>query len=478
MFSQHDLMILRPELALVAYSCVVLLIDLYIPKGKKVITYFLAQFSVLLTLYWVSQSYNTGLGEAFSGQFIADNLSQSLKAIILLLTFFILLYSRRLCKEIDIPRGEFHLLVLLSCLGMMCLVSAKSLLILYLGLELMALPLYVLVSIHRENSLSVEAGMKYFVMGALASGFLLYGMSYLYGLTGTLLLNEISEAVKVMPENEVGLALLAMIFILAGLGFKFGLVPFHMWVPDVYQGAPVNVTLFISSAPKVAAFGMAFRLMHDMLGPLSDSWVQICLVLATLSLFLGNFVALRQNSIKRMLAYSTIAHVGFFFLGLSSAPVSGYSPALYYIVVYAITSAAAFGILVLLSHGSVVVDNINDLKGLSRRSPWLAFLMLLVTFSLAGVPPLVGFYAKLTIIQSLLNAQLIWAAVVAMAFSIVGAFYYLRIVRVMYFDEPELLTPVISGFDMRVVLSLHGIAILLLGLIPAPLFVYCQQALS
>jgi NADH-quinone oxidoreductase subunit N len=475
MFVLQDLNLLKPELCLLGFSCILLIADLYLPQRRKVFIYLISQVAIITTACLVFQSFDF-LGNAFDGQYAVDALAQTLKLIILGLVFIVFLYGRSYAKNLNLPVGEYHLLILFSSIGMMCLVSAKSLLLIYLGLELMALPLYVLIAVNRDDRFSVEASMKYFIMGALASGFLLYGMSFLYGITGSIQIDEISKSLTALQGGEVSIALFAMVFILAGLAFKFGLVPFHMWVPDVYQGSPLNITMFISSAPKIAAFGMAYRLLNDLYMPLSDNWSQLCLVLAIASLAIGNIVAIAQTSIRRLLAYSTIAHVGYLFLALLAAPKAGFAAALYYVVVYSITSVGAFGVIILMSYKGQHIDSLDDFKGLGKRSPWLAFLMLLIVFSLAGVPPTVGFFAKLAIIQALLDVNMTWVAIMAMAFSIIGIFYYLKIVRLMYFDSSENKAPVLGGYDLRLVLSLHGISILLLGVIPAPLFLFCQQA--
>lgn len=471
----NELRVILPEIILLSAASLVLLIDLYLPKQARIITHLLSQFSLILTAvacFYLPAAENL---TAFNGQFIADPISNGLKLSMLVLMFLVLLYSRSYTRARDIAFGEFHILALFSTLGMMILVSAKSLLMIYLGLELLSLPLYALVALQRDSQAACEAGMKYFVMGALASGMLLYGISLFYGLAGSIQLSEIANFSHAVQGDNRTIALMAMVFIIAGLAFKLGAAPFHMWIPDVYQGAPTNVTLLVGTAPKVAAFGMAYRLLNDMMPAFNATWGQFFIVMAILSLAIGNIVAIAQTNVKRLLAYSTISHVGFLFLGLLAAPQIGYAPALYYILIYALVTACAFGILLFLSYQTFEAQTFEDLKGLGSRSPWLAFMMLLVAFSLAGVPPTAGFYAKFLILNSLVDINLTWLAAVAVVFSIIGAFYYLKLVRAIYFESPEVPYAVGGKTDFKILLSLNGLAILLLGIFPAPLFTFCQH---
>ncbi|MBI2791230.1 MAG: NADH-quinone oxidoreductase subunit NuoN [Gammaproteobacteria bacterium] len=473
----EDLLVILPEIVLASMACICLVIDLYVSSKTRYITYLFSQAALVVTaiLCVIPQPLKM---TAFSEQFIADPFAQVLKVFILILMIFVLLYSRSYIRDRKIAYGEFHVLALFSTLGMMFLVSAKSLLMIYLGLELLTLPLYALVAFQKDSAMAVEASIKYFIMGALASGMLLYGISLLYGLSGSIALNEIAAFVQTAENGTLSVALFALVFIIVGLAFKFGAVPFHMWIPDIYQGAPTNITLLIGTTPKIAAFGMAYRLFHDMMPSFATQWSQIFIVIALLSIALGNIAAVIQTNIKRLLAYSTIAHVGFIFLALLVAPQVGYAPAMYYVVVYALVAACAFGVLLLLSHQGFEAEKLSDLKGLASRSPFLAFLMLLVAFSLTGVPPTVGFYAKFVVLSALVNAGLTWLAAVVVIFSIIGAYYYLKIVRMMYFDAPEVPYPVHGAADMRIALSVNGLAILALGIFPAPLFVICQRVLS
>lgn len=465
-----DLLVICPEITLLILSCTTLIVDLWV--RARWMSYLLSQASILITLgvcYFFQEK-----ASAFGQQLIVDPFSQGLKIFILGLMFFIFLYSRHYVTQRKIPRGEFYLLALFSTLGMMVLVSANSLLMIYLGLELLSLPLYALVALHKKSD-SAEAAMKYFMMGALASGILLYGISLLYGVTGGIQLDQINTFVQTASSTQWHIALLGLIFVLCGVAFKLGAVPFHMWIPDVYQGAPTNITLLISSAPKIAAFGMSYRLLHDAFANFAPQWSQFLVVLAVLSLALGNVAAIVQTNVKRLLAYSAIGQIGFLLLGLLVAPQMGYTAATYYILIYTIVVLGAFGILLLLSQHGFEAQTFEDLKGLAQCNPWLAFIMLLVAFSLAGVPPTVGFYAKFMILKGLVQSGLPELAAIAVIFSVIGAFYYLKIVKAMYFEAPSISHSVGGPLDFRVALSLNGLAILGLGIFPAPFFMFCQQ---
>jgi NADH-quinone oxidoreductase subunit N len=382
--------------------------------------------------------------------------------------------------------GEFYVLVLFALLGQMVMISAGNFLTIYLGLELMSLALYALVAIRRDHAQSTEAAMKYFVLGALASGFMLYGMSMLYGATGNLDLRNIADAVNSGQIDYLPLTF-GVVFLVAGLAFKLGAVPFHMWVPDVYQGSPTAVTLVLAAAPKLAAFAITLRMLVVGLGDLTADWQPMLLILAFLSLAIGNLTAIMQTNFKRMLAYSTISHMGFILLGLASGSLDGdkqfdtesYGSALFYMLTYVLTTLATFGLIMLMAREGHECEEISDLKGLNRRSPWMAALLLLLMCSLAGLPPLVGFDAKLLILQTLLKSDRLWLAVVAVLFSLIGAFYYLRVIKVMYFDEPEVATPALGTvwWVPRSLIIINGLAVLALGLMPNGLLVLCLQAM-
>jgi len=359
----------------------------------------------------------------------------------------------------------------------MVMISANSFLLLYLGLELQSLSLYAMVALHRQSSTAVEASMKYFVLGALASGLLLYGLSMIYGATGTLDINQAASAVFDGRANKL-ILVFGLVFVVSAIAFKLGAVPYHMWIPDVYEGAPTAVTLFIGTAPKLAAFAFTIRLLVGSLSALAFDWQGMLIILALLSMIVGNVIAIAQTNIKRMLAYSTIANMGFMLMGFLAANVNGYSAAMFYVVTYVLTTLAGFGMVMLLSREGFEADRLDDFKGLNQRSPWYAFMMLLVMFSLAGVPPTVGFYAKLSVIEAAIDVGLVWLAVVAVMASLVGAFYYVRIVKLMYFDDALDKAPLDARRDTRVLLSVNGLALLLFGVLPQPLMGLCVVALT
>ena len=374
-------------------------------------------------------------------------------------------------------QGEVSVLMLFATLGMMLLVSAGSLVMVYVGLEMLALCSYALVALDRDSPLASEAGIKYFVLGALASGLLLYGLSLVYGSTGTLDLTEISAAAQASGASTM--LVTGVAFMVAGIAFKFGAAPFHMWLPDVYHGAPTPITLFIGSAPKLATFGMTYRLLEVGLGPLDDHWRLMLAGLAVLSLAFGNLGALVQTNFKRMLAYSTISHVGFLFLGFAGGGVDGFAAAMFYAISYAIMAAAAFGAIVVMSSRGFEADRIDDYKGLNARSPWLAGMILITMVSLAGVPPFLGFWAKLAVLQAAIEGDMLWLAIVGIVFAVVGAYYYLYVVKAMYFDEPQGTMPAPSGNrPMRIVFGVNAVALLALGLAWSPIMAWCQRAFA
>ena len=400
-----------------------------------------------------------------------------LKTGVFLVTIGAFVYARSFHATKGPLRGEYYVLGLFAVLGMMVMISAHSLLTIYLGLELLSLSLYAMVAFDRDSSPASEAAMKYFVLGALASGMLLYGMSMLYGATGSLDLAEIAAALSGSGENSM-ILIFGLCFIVVGLAFKFGAVPFHMWVPDVYDGAPTAVTLFIGSAPKMAAFAMAMRLLVESMGSLSGDGQAMLVILSVVSLALGNVIAIAQTSIKRMLAYSTISHVGFLLLGLLAGTAEGYSAAMFYAITYALMAIGGFGMIILISRAGYEADQLDDFKGLNDRSPWFAFMMLILMFSMAGVPPTVGFYAKLSVLQAVIQVDMVWLALVAVFFSIIGAFYYIRLVKLMYFDKPVSAEPLAVRTDMQMAISLNGLLVLGLGLFPGGLLALCTSVLS
>ena len=481
-FSLHDLILLLPEDFLLGSTCVILLVDLFVHQKQRAVTHWLSLLALIGTICLILVD-NDPARTAFSGAFIHDGIAAVLKVFILAITATVLVYSRGYMRDRKLLIGEFYLLCLFATLGMMLLVSAGSLVMVYLGLELFALATYALVAIHRDSGRASEAAMKYFVLGALASGMLLFGMSMIYGATGTLDLVQIHQAVATSvaaggnPHQQVLLAF-GMVFLVVGIGFKFGVVPFHMWLPDVYEGAPTPVTTFIATAPKLAAFGMAYRLLDAGLGGLHPDWGVMLAVLAALSLILGNVVAIVQTNIKRMLAYSTISHVGFLLLGLANGTPTGFAAATFYAIAYAIMTLVAFGVILLLARAGFEAEEINDFKGLNQRSPWYAFIMALSMFSLAGVPPLFGFFSKLLVLKAAIDAGMMWLAIIAIVFAVVGCYYYLRVVKVMYFDAPvdKAALELPKDLPLRWLLSINGIALIVLGVMWGPLISWCYRA--
>jgi NADH-quinone oxidoreductase subunit N len=465
------------EITLAIGICIVLLADLFISDRWRDLT-FVISMAVLVATAWAAGSVGvTGAEITFDGSFIVDPLARVLKLVAVVTVALVFLYSRQYLKDRGVYKGEYYLLGLFALLGIQVMISAYSMLTMYLGLEILSLSLYALVAFDRESPVAAEAAIKYFVLGAIASGCLLYGISIVYGVTGSLLLPEINSALLGVGPDQVAV-LVGLAFILVGIAFKFGAVPFHMWLPDVYQGAPTCVTLFIGTAPKLAAIALAIRVLVEGLGPLAGSWEAMLTILAVLSLGIGNVVAIAQSNIKRMLAYSTIGHVGFIFLGLLTGTSAGLEAALYYTIVYVIMAAAAFGMLILMSRRGYDVELLDDFKGLNRRSPWFAAMMMLVMVSMLGLPPLAGFYAKWWVLAAVLNAGHLWLAIVAVVFSVIGAFYYLRIVKLMYFDEPEDFLELTAPFDLRLFLSANAILILVLGLFPDRLIAVCAQVFA
>lgn len=477
-----------PEIFLLGMTALILLVDVYLPARMRHVTYVLSQLALLgsaVLTVMVVQATGGETSYTFGNMFVGDLMGHVLKLVIYLVVSACFVYSRAYLADRDLLHGEFFVLALFSTLGMMVLISANHLLVLYLGLELMALSLYAMVAMNRDSPRSTEAAIKYFVLGALASGLLLYGMSMLYGATGTLDLRGIARVIEAGDANRMVLVF-GLVFIVAGLAFELVLSPFHMWAPDVYDGAPNAMTLFVGTAPKIAGFAIAMRLLVDGLLPLAFDWQHMLVILAVLSLAVGNIAAIAQTNIKRMLAYSAISHMGFVLLGLLSGVVDGntfgasdaYSGAMFYAVIYVLMSLGSFGMVLMLSRAGFEAENLSDFKGLNKRSPWYAFMMLLLMFSMAGIPPTVGFYAKLAVLQPLIAAGYVWLAVVAVIFSLIGAFYYIRVVKLMYFDEPEDTHPLEPGFDMRVLMSANGLSMLALGILPGPLMALCVYAIQ
>jgi NADH-quinone oxidoreductase subunit N len=480
-----NLMAALPEIVLLVTACIVLLGDVVSSRGRPVLEVDrMALLAIAAPVLALIAQLGTPTQYAFDGMYVSDALARLLKLCACVAVAVSLLYARDYTRAREMYRGEFFALALFALLGQMVMISANNLLVVYLGLELMSLSLYALAALRRDAPLASEAAIKYFVLGALASGFLLYGMSMLYGGTGSLDLPDIAKALASMQTNRTVLVF-GVVFIVAGIAFKFGAVPFHMWVPDVYQGTPTAATLLIAGAPKLAAFAMAFRLLVEGLIGVATDWQQMLVVLAVASLVVGNLVAIAQTNFKRMLAYSTIAQVGFVLLGLLSGVsdagpeglADAYSASLFYVVTYVLTTLGTFGLIQLMARQGFEAEDIDDLRGLNRRSPWLAFVALILMFSLAGIPPTVGFYAKLAVLQAAVNAGQVWLAVLAVMASLVGAYYYLRVVKVMYFDEAVDTVPIEPAAGPRATLAVNGALVLLLGIVPGPLMNACLEAI-
>jgi NADH-quinone oxidoreductase subunit N len=465
------------EIFLLVMACVILIADLFVVDQQKTVTYLLVQFTLLgLTLITVS-THQPGVVHIFNNMFVDDLMSDVLKMLTYLTVSVILVYSRTYLLARGLFTGEFMVLTLFSLLGMMVMISASHFLSMYIGLEIMSLSLYAMVALQRDSATATEAAMKYFILGALASGLLLYGMSMLYGATGTLDIAAVSHKIIHSVENP-SLLVFGLVFIVAGLAFKLGAVPFHMWVPDVYQGAPTTMVMLIGSAPKFAAFAFVMRMLVEGLQPLMQHWSGMLMILAVLSMALGNISAIAQINIKRMLAYSSIAHVGFFLLGVLSGGLEGYSAAMFYIVIYVVMSLGALGMILMLSREGYEADTLDAFKGLNQRSPWLAFMMLLLMFSMAGVPPTAGFYAKFSVLEAIVNTGHIELAIVAVMLSLIGAFYYLRIVKLMYFDAPESQETIRMQTDTGLLMTFNGLAVLAIGVMPGWLMTVCAVSVQ
>ena len=475
-FAAPNLMPALPEMFLLAMVSIILIADLFVSDERRFITYVLTQLTVLgcaaLTVFTATSAPTF----TFSGMFVHDAMADGLKMLTYVAVGVVLVYSREYITTRGLFKGEFFSLVLFAMMGMMVMISASHFLTLYLGLELLSLSLYALVALQRDSARATEAAMKYFILGALASGLLLYGMSMVYGATGSLDIARVAGAIQSGVPNKT-LLQFGLVFIVAGLAFKLGAAPFHMWIPDVYHGAPTAVTLFIGSAQEFATFAFFMRLLVTGLQGLSGDWQQMLIVLSIASLAIGNITAIAQTNLKRMLAYSTISHMGYLLLGILAGTPNGYGSAMFYMAVYVLMSLGTFGMILLLSRAGFEAENLDDFKGLNKRSPWYAFIMLVLMFSMAGIPPTAGFMAKLSVFQAVLELDMAWLVVVAVLFSLIGAFYYLRIVKLMYFDEPVDESPIAPQADMRLVIGANGLAILALGILPNSLLVLCVGAI-
>jgi len=482
-FESLNLLAALPEIALLVGVCVVLLVDVLVPARRRPPSPVLALLAIVAPFVVTLWQVGSPTQYAFSNMYVADGLSHLLKLCAYVTVGATLVYGGQYVRDRGLDRGEFHALALFSLLGQMVMISANNLLIVYLGLELLSLSLYALVAMRRDSVLPGEAAIKYFVLGALASGFLLYGMSMIYGAAGTLEHGRIAAAFTGGQLNRTVFTF-GVVFVVAGLAFKLGAVPFHMWLPDVYHGSPTSATLLVAAAPKLAAFAIAFRLLVEALIGVAADWQQMLMVLSVASLALGNIAAIAQTNFKRMLAYSTMSHIGFVLLGLLAGVVDGdmatanyaYGSALFYMITYVLTTLGAFGLVLLLARSGFEADEIDDLKGLNQRRPWMALAMLIMMFSFAGIPPFVGFYAKLAVLKAVIDVGHVWLAVVAVLFSLIGAFYYLRVVKVMYFDPPADQAPIARADGAHATMAVNGALVLWLGIIPGPLMAACIEA--
>jgi NADH-quinone oxidoreductase subunit N len=481
---------LYAEIFLTVASCAILLIDMFLKEGKRNITYVLTLLTLVGCAVITYADFNAGTTTyTFFNMFVSDPMANLLKLFTYLAVGITLVYSRQYSGDRGMMSGnmggEIYVLALFTMLGQMVMISGNNMLPIYLGLELMSLALYALVAMRRDHAISTEAAMKYFILGSLASGFLLYGMSMIYGATGTLDITTIARLVSAGAANDTILKF-GLVFVVAGLAFKLGAVPFHMWVPDVYQGAPTGVTLLLGAAPKLASFAIMIRILVEGLLPLAFNWQQMLLALAVLSLAVGNLTAISQTNIKRMLAYSTIAQLGFVLLGMMAGFTNGsaanaapaYSAAMYYTITYVLTTLGSFGLVMMLARSGFEAEEIADFKGLAKRSPWFALVMTVLMFSLAGVPPMMGFMAKWAVLQAVVSTGQYWLAIVAVLFSLIGAFYYLRVVKTIWFDDAVDVSPISAPMDMRVALSLNGILVVLLGVMPGSLLAACLSAMT
>ncbi|GGP23301.1 NADH-quinone oxidoreductase subunit NuoN [Silvimonas iriomotensis] len=466
-----------PEIFLLVAVSVILLIDLFVTDAKRHITYLLTLVSLAITACLTVNGLAQPVQLAFSGMFVADPIAGVAKLGMVLGVALVLIYGRTYAEARGIYKGELFSLTLFALLGMMVMSSALNFVTLYVGLELLSLSLYALVALRRDNVHATEAAMKYFILGALASGMLLYGMSMVYGATHSLDILTIAQRVMNGEVNHL-LIVFGIVFIVVGIGFKLGAVPFHMWVPDVYEGSPTLIAQLIGSAPKIAAFAFVIRILAQGLEAYVQDWRGMLVVMAILSLAIGNLTAIAQTNIKRMFAYSTISHMGFLLLGVLVGTPVGYAAAFFYAVTYMLTTAAGFGVVMLLSREGFEADRIDDFKGLNQRSPWFAAMMLLVMFSMAGIPVFVGFFAKLAVLEAVVNLGLTWLAIYSVLMSVIGAFYYLRVVKVMYFDEAEDKSPIVAGLDSRVVLSVNCLLLLVIGLMPDRLLYVISAAVA
>ena len=476
-FIQSDISLILPEVFVLSMAMIVLMTDLFIKPSSRWIIFALSQLTLLGGAYLTSQHFNHETQFAFSNMFVRDGLADLLKMMSYMGTSLIFFYSRSYMKDRDLYRGEYFSLVLFALLGMMIMISSHNMLLVYMGLELLSLCLYSLTALDRDNQKATESAIKYFVLGALASGLLLYGMSMIYGATSSLDLSVIAASLLNHPMDHA-ILVLGLVFVVAGLAFKLGAVPFQMWVPDVYEGSPSSIAMLISSVPKLAAFAITLRLLGDGLQSMMVDWKQMMLVMAILSVGIGNITAIAQTNIKRMYAYSTISHIGFILFGLMSGSLNGYASSLFYVVSYMFMTLVSFAVLMMMSSKNFDCQTLEDFKGLNKRNPWYAFLMLITMLSMAGIPPTIGFYAKFMVLQAAFDAGFAGFVVYAVLMALVGMFYYIRIVKLMYFDEPKLKHNIEVPIDMQWILSTNALALLVIGLVPHTFMEATTQAVA
>ncbi len=484
-FQIPDLRLASAEIFMLVMACLILIFDLFVKDRQRTVIFVATQLTLVGTAVVTFATSSGEIAYTFSNMYVGDLMGDLLKLLVYLTVIVVLFYSRGYILEREqMARGEYYVLALFATLGMMVMISANHFLTVYIGLELLSLSLYALVAMNRDSVPATEAAMKYFVLGALASGLLLYGMSMIYGATGTLEITAVAERLYTGQANQT-ILVFGLVFLVSGIAFKLGVVPFHMWIPDVYHGAPTAVALLIATAPKLAAFAIVIRMLVNGLIVLAQDWQAMLILLAVLSMAIGNIAAIAQTNLKRMLAYSAISHMGFMLLGLVTGVVGGdarfalnaYSSSMFYVITYVLTSAGTFGMILLLARGGLESDELEDFKGLNKRSPWFAAVMMMMMFSMAGVPFFVGFFAKFSVLQAVVAAGYLWLAIVAVAFSLIGCFYYLRVVKLMYFDTPTNSTPIRAPMDMKILMSANGLAVALLGIFPQALMSLCAFTL-
>ncbi|HRE70683.1 MAG: NADH-quinone oxidoreductase subunit NuoN [Candidatus Accumulibacter sp.] len=484
-FQIPDLRLASAEIFMLLMACVILIVDLFVKDRKRTVIFVATQLTLVGAAVVTFATSSGEIGYTFSNMYVGDLMGDLLKLLVYLTVIIVLFYSRDYILEREqMARSEYYVLALFATLGMMVMISANHFLTVYIGLELLSLSLYALVAMNRDSVPATEAAMKYFVLGALASGLLLYGMSMIYGATGTLEITAVAERLYMGQANK-SILVFGLVFLVSGIAFKLGVVPFHMWIPDVYHGAPTAVALLIATAPKLAAFAIVMRMLVNGLVVLAQDWQTMLILLSVLSMAIGNIAAIAQTNLKRMLAYSAISHMGFMLLGLVTGVVGGdarfalnaYSSSMFYVITYVLTSAGTFGMILLLARGGLESDQIDDFKGLNKRSPWFAAVMMMMMFSMAGIPFFVGFFAKFSVLQAVVAAGYLWLAVVAVLFSLIGCFYYLRVVKIMYFDPPTNTAPIHAPLDMKILMSANGLAVAVLGIFPQALMSLCAFAL-